>query len=430
MISLLKKIIEFINARKNFIFFSLLKVLVIFLGLVTNIFIIRRLTVSDYGIFSVVMMLVGLITTFGFSWSSAPIVYYGGIEKLKYGNINKTFWSRNIIVGTSLLIITNVFLIFKNQINNYIGLKSSNLILLWLYVSVAEDYLSHYFLAIKKQILSSLLSVTAKIIYLLLVFLLEFDVKTLIILNIISHSSVLLYSLKINKSDVNKFDFDLKWFKEVLNFSIWQLFGFSGLYLINFGDIAVIKYFLTTEDIGIYNAAYKIFNTISSFAYVISSYYAANVSNYFNSKNTKMIYKFFYRERFYIFTVSIFAHFFAMIFSKFLIVTLYGERYLGSVNILNILLIASIFNYLAVFYVIYYNANKKYKVLQYVNLFRAIINIVLDIFFIKIIGIIGPAIATTVAFVLTFLFSVYYCERDIRKLANKRLNFIIEEGEK
>lgn len=94
----MKKLINYIRSRKNFILFSLLKVLIMILGLITNIFIVRKLTVNDYGIFSVASMLIGLITTFGFSWSSFSILYYGSKEKAKYGNFNKTFWARNIII--------------------------------------------------------------------------------------------------------------------------------------------------------------------------------------------------------------------------------------------------------------------------------------------------------------------------------------------
>jgi len=228
------------------------------LGLITNIFIVRKLSVNDFGMFSIALMLIGLITTFGFSWSSSSILYYGSREKAKTGSINKTFWARNIIIAVSLVVTSVLFALFRHQINDYIGLDVAFLILIWLYISVAENYLSQYFLAVKKQLLSSMLSITAKVIYLVMIFIFTFDVKTLIMLNIISHATVLLYIFGINKSDVGKFEFDKDWFKEILNFSLWQLFGFSGLYLINFGDTAVIKHFMTTEDVGIYNAAYKL----------------------------------------------------------------------------------------------------------------------------------------------------------------------------
>ena len=409
------KIISFISKRRNFIIYSLLKVLIMVLSLVTNIFIVRKLTVNDYGVFSVALMFIGLITTFGFSWSSSSILYYGSREKAKTGSINKTFWARNVIIAVSLILTTILFALFRNQINDYIGLDVAFLILIWLYISVAEDYLSQYFLAVKRQLLSSMLSVTAKIIYLVTIFVFTFDVKTLILLNIISHATVLLYVLGMNKKDLGKFEFDKAWFKEVLNFSLWQLFGFSGLYLINFGDTAVIKHFMTTEDVGIYNAAYKLFNAVASFAFVISSYYAGSVSQYFANNESEKIKRFFYKERFMIFGLSTVAHIAVMIFSKPIITTLYGDRYIQSVAIFNVLMIGSIFRYLTVFYMLYYNTNKKHKLQQTINIFRAILNAGLDIVFIQIFGLIGPAIATTIAMFTAFVFSFFYCEKRIKK---------------
>ncbi|AOY75607.1 lipopolysaccharide biosynthesis protein [Clostridium formicaceticum] len=421
-------ILSLIVSKKNFIIYALLKVLIMVLSLVTNIFIVRKLTVSDFGVFSVALMFIGLITTFGFSWSSSSILYYGSREKAKTGSINKTFWARNIIIEVSLVITTILFALLRHQINEYIGLDVAFLILIWLYISVAEDYLSHYFLAVKKQLMSSMLSVTAKVIYLLMILIFSFDVKTLIVLNIVSHTTVLLYIAGMDKKDIGKFEFDSDWFREVLNFSLWQLFGFSGLYLINFGDTAVIKHFMTTEDVGIYNAAYKLFNSVANLAFVISSYYAGSVTQYFANNESEKIKRFFYRERFIIFGLSTIAHIVVMVFSKPIITVLYGDRYVQSVIIFNILMIGSIFRYLAVFYTLYYNTNKKHKVLQYINIVRAVLNLVLDIVFIQLFGLIGPAIATAVALIVTFLYSVFYCEKRIKIMSKEgRMNDVTTE---
>jgi len=409
-----KSKIGFITKRKKFITYAMLKVLIMVLSLITNIFIVRKLSINDFGIFSVALMFIGLVTTFGFSWSSSSILYYGSREKAKTGSINKTFWARNIIIAISLMITTILFVVFRQAINEYIGLNVTFLILVWLYISVAEDYLSQYFLAVKKQLMSSMLSITAKVIYLIMIIIFSFDVKTLIILNIISHATVLLYIFGINKDDVGSFEFDKDWFKEVLNFSLWQLFGFSGLYLINFGDTAVIKHFMTTEDIGIYNVAYKLFDAIASFAFVISSYYAGSVSQYFANNEGSKIKRFFYKERLMIFGLSTLAHIVVMIFSKPIITVLYGDRYTQSVVLFNILMIGSIFRYLTVFYMLYYNTNKKHKLQQTINILRAILNLVLDIILVRRFGLVGIAIGTTIAMFLAFLFSFFYCEKRIK----------------
>lgn len=416
----LKKILSFLLARKRFFSFSLLRVASMVLGLVSNIFIVRKLTVGEFGVFSVTLLVVNLITTFGFSWSSSSILYFGSREKEKYGSINKTFWARNIIIFTSLLIVTVGIVLFRDQINAYIGLNIWFLLLLWVYVTVIEDYLNQYFLSVKKQITSSMLSITAKIIYILLIIIIPLDVTTLVVLYIVSHTSVIFYILGINKKDVGKFEFDRNWFKKILNFSLWQLFGFSGIYLLNFGDIAVIKYFLTNEDVGIYNAAYQLFMGVVAFSFVISSYYASNVSSYFASEDYKSIRYFYYRERLFIIAFSIVGHLLLLIFSEPIIETLYGYDYLAAVPIFNILLFGSIIRFFTVFYMLYYNTNGKHQIQQMLNIFTAIINIFLSIIFIKLFGLEGPAYATVIVLLIPLLFSIIYCEKRILLSIKKR----------
>mgnify|MGYP001417875393 CR=1 FL=1 len=357
----MENIIFFIKKRSNFIIYAILKVLTMALSLVANILVVRQLSVTDYGVFSIVSMLLGLITTFGFSWSSSSILYYGSKEKSLYGTLNKTFWARNIIIFFSLILTTILFILFDSQINRYICIDVSYFLLIWLYISVLENYLSQYFLAVKKQLRSVMLSATAKLVYILLILLISFDVKTLIILNIISHVIVVLYIFGIDRKDIGKFEFDKSWFKQVLNFSLWQLFGVSGLYLINYGDIAVINHFMTKEDVGIYNVAYQLFMAISSFAFVISDFYASNVSMYVAKNKKKQLRSFFYKERWYINALSIIAHIVVIVMAEFIITILYGERYTESVQIFRILMIGSIFRYLSVFYMLYYNTNNKYS---------------------------------------------------------------------
>lgn len=203
-----------------------------------------------------------------------------------------------------------------------------------------------------------------------------------------------------------------------MNFSLWQLFGFSGLYFINFGDTAVINYFMTTEDVGIYNAAYKLFNAIAGFSYIISNYYASSIGSYFTAKQYQKLKQFFYRERFLIFALSVAGHILVILFSRPIISILYGDRYSQSTLILNILMVGSIFSFWGVFNMLYYNTNNMHKINQTINIFRAFFNIFLDIILVKRYGVIGAATATTIAIITSTIISTYYCEASIRKLLN------------
>lgn len=409
----MKRLMKMFLERKRFIAFSVLKLLIMIISLVVNIIIIRKLSVKEYGIYSVAFMLIGLITTFGFTWSSTSIIFFGSKEKAQYGNLNKTFWARNIIMILSILILTLLFVVFRDAVNSYVGIKVSYLILIWLYVSVYEDYLCQYFLAVERQVLSAIMSITSKLIFLILIALLPFNVENLIRLNIISNLTVILYTYSISKKDIGKFEFDRNYFKKILNFSLWQLFGYSGLYLINFGDTAVIKYFMTMEDVGVYNSAYRLFNAAAGFAFIIPSFYASRVSIYFENKEYSKIKSFYYRDRVLIFIVSTLIHIIVMLYATPIIKLLYGSQYIAAAKVLNILLIGSIFRYLSVFYTLYYNISGKHKILQLINIATAVLNVVLDVVFIKRFGILGPAYATVISLILALVFSIYYCERKI-----------------
>src|SRR5699024_2001384 len=114
---------NYILTRRKFLSFSLLRVSGMILALISNIFIVRRLSVDDFGIFSVALLVVNLITTVVFSWSSSSILYFGSKEKEKYRRINKTVWARNIIIFISLVVATLAIVLLRNQIDDYIGIN-------------------------------------------------------------------------------------------------------------------------------------------------------------------------------------------------------------------------------------------------------------------------------------------------------------------
>jgi len=248
----------------------------------------------------------------------------------------------------------------------------------------------------------------------------SYEVEKLILINMISDIIIIVFLVKVNRRDIGKFEFEKSYFKEILSFSLWQFFGFSGVYLVNFGDIAVIKNFMSIEYIGVYNAAYKLYAGIAGLSFVINSFYSPSVSMNIENGDTKELHHFFYRDRVSIISIVILLHLIVILSSKHIVLLLYGSRYLPTVPLINILLIGSIFRYLGVFYMIYYNTTKQYMILQSTNVIRALVNISLDIILIQYFGIKGPAIATILTSIMAFVFSFFYCEKRIKKLCSIR----------
>lgn len=411
---MVKKAIDLLNNKKKLIFFTILRLINAFIGLFINMFIVRKITVEDFGTYSIILTVIGFLTTFGFSWSSSAITYFGAKEKARTGNLSKTFWSRNYIVFGSLSLVLLIFLIFGKQIENYIGLPINYLLIIWLLIKIGIDSLSTYFLAVKKQLTSSLILLVGKIFFLLAAIFLDYSLTELIIINILCDLTGLFYILKIDKVDIGKPTFDKDNFKEILNFGLWQLFGFSGLYLINFGDNFVIKHFLTMEDVGIYNAAYRLFNAIASLSYIFSSYYAPIVVEAIEKKDKKSLKRLFYKERYFLILLLLIPHILVIVFAKQITITIYGVAYVEAIRILQILMIGSFISYINFGSSLIFNSFKKHKILQIVNLVQAIFNVLFNIMLVIKLGILGIAIASVTSIGISVGIKIILSERYLK----------------
>lgn len=415
-------LIKILKEKKGLILFTGMRLLNIFLALVINYMIVARLSTKEFGIFSLVIATIGFLNAFGFSWVSSSLLYFGAVEKIKNGNMRSTFWSKNLIIFMGVLVTGIVFALFNNRISSYIGIKVNNFLFLWLLVKIMLDTLNTYFLAVKKQIISIMVLFLGRVIFIFFMMLLNFNLEKLILINIICEATGIIFMMKVDFKDLGKPIFDKEKFNEVLNFGLWQLFGFSGLYLINFGDNFVIKYFLTVNDVAVYNVAYKLFNAIAGLSLIFSSYYAPIFLQALEMKEKEKIKIIFYRDRIFLNIMILIPHVIVILLSNKIIEIIYGIRYIEAGNILRVLMFASYVRFLTVFNVLIFNGMKKYKILQIINIFQAILNILFDIYLIKKFGLIGAAYGTLIGIVISRFITVVYCEKIIYYLSFKFKN--------
>lgn len=406
--------LEYIKANSKFIKYMAIKITSLFLQLLTTVVIVRKLSVQQYGIYSLAMVFIGLATTFGISWSSSVILYFGVKEKNKTGTMTKTFWSRTIILFFSSCIVILLLLIFESKINSYIGGNLVKLIIIFFIFNCLQSYFQYYLLAVNKQIASALLSLLSGLLYFLFVILISFDAKLLVKLNLFSLLIWLFALIFFRKEDILSFKYDREYLKKIFSFSVAQLAGVVGLYVINFGDNFVIKYYLTVEDVAVYNVGYKMFNVLAGISYFISSFYAPRITNSIVKKNHDDLCELYYKQRKVFLGIFFLGHVFLLLASKYIIPVLFGEKYIISANIFAILIIGSFFVFVNVFYIPFYNATNRYYILQMINIIQALTNIMLDFILVKTIGIYGAAVATVTAITITTLFSLVYCETMIK----------------
>lgn len=413
--------INIIKEKISLIRYVLLKIFDMGIGFLLNLYIVKKLTGYDYGVYTLILTVLGVLITFGFSWTSSSLMYFGVEEKLKYGSLTRTFWARNIILIVSYIIVGIAFLIFSKEINVYLTEPVSIYIFIWMTIRIFTNYLSSYFLAIEKREISIFVSLFIKIVVLIFVFGGNITLKKLLLISIYSEFFGLIWILKVNKTDFGKFIFDKHIFKQVLSFGLWQLFGFSGLYLINFGDNLVIKHYLKIEDVGIYNISYQLFMGMAAFSYIFSNYFAPQVVRGIREKNITLLKNIFVRDRFLIVILLLIPHIFVIMFAKQIIISFYGERYIKAIAPLVILTIQSLFEYYTVFNMIIFNCFKKYSILQIFNIIQAILNILFDIAFVSKLGIIGAAYGTFLSFLILAIIKTWYAKKILEEFKKQVL---------
>ncbi|MBN2279906.1 MAG: polysaccharide biosynthesis C-terminal domain-containing protein [Candidatus Marinimicrobia bacterium] len=405
--------------NQRFINYFFLSLFVKYSTFIFDIIVIHKLSKEHFGQYSLIFMVANLAFTFGFSWHSSVLLYIGAGEKAVKGKFNFTFHARNLITLFFVLFISITFKIGESFLDNYLGIQILGGILLYLYGKIVGDYVRQYFFAVQKQQTAQISVFIARIFQILMILILKVDLQQLILYMSLCEFLPLILIYKFNFNDIRGLRTDWITFKRVLNFSFWQFFGFAGLYVINFGDLAVIKHFLSVEDVATYNAAYRIFFGIAGTSYAITNYFAAYIVEAHKSKNFIRLKKFYKNDRRNIMGLIILGHLVLIATSRWTIPIVCGKQYVESVGIFSILMIVSIFEFFILFYTIFLNTIEKYKLLQTANLFRAFINIFLDIILIQYFGIYGTAIATVLAVIIFTVVLYFFSEPQIKNLYYK-----------
>ncbi len=393
----------------------MISLLVQILGMFTNIIIARKISISDFGTYTIILTVIGLVSTFSFSWSSSMVSFYGSKEISKEGNMRKTIQSRNIILFISFFITGVVFFVFSRQINEYVGKEFSSLLFLWVVIKAVNEYIAYYFIAREKKIISSTVGLVGRVVTVVLLLTLEYDLNELLLMLMVCELLTFGTIKFINKNDFKYTKFNKEYFKEVLSFSLWQLSGTVSIYIINSASLLVINHFYSKADVGIFNAAFKIFAGIFIMSNIITSYYVATLTRYFQNENKKQIKKFYINIRIGLFVLVLLVHLVLFIFADDIFSILYKNEYQSSVQVFQILLVASLCRYWTVFQVLYFNINKMYKFQQMLNISNAVLNILLCIILVPKVGIMGGAFATTFSALLIAIISSIICEPKIYK---------------
>lgn len=415
----MKSMIKFIKKSKllNFLLF---KIGTVILGLGINILIVKKITVQEYGEYTLIMATLSIVSIFAFQSLNGVMMTFGNKEKIKNGRYNKSFTACMLMIGMelffSLIFLKIYILIYNLELNKFYLI----FVILTL-IRALTDFITQYFLIEEKQIFSSFLLFLSRIIGLILINYIK-SLETLLNIQAIYEGFVLIGIFLIKKDRLVPVEFNREIFINSIKFSLWQLFGLLGVMGIQNLLNIIIEKKISLKELAIYGLAYRFYAVISNFAYMFVSYYYSEVVNAFENKNILKIKELYYKKRVYVIILSLIMHIIGYYILFYLIKFYYDNLYLNSLSILKILFLASFIRYIYTFYISYINSNGYNTIYQILNIFGGVLTVICSVILIDRYQILGIATAVLIGNILILILSLIIFEKKILKIVKRKVN--------
>jgi len=253
--------------------------------------------------------------------------------------------------------------------------------------------------------------------------LLKIDVNYIVAIFLISDLLIIIIGFSFIKFKyLFPLNFDKKMIIKIVIYSYPLFFSAWSGYIVNWVDAYVIKYYMALADVGIYQAAYKIFTTLKSFWGVGIVSVTLPIIMVFKTKDQLYKIKDLYLKR-----LVPQASYFGMILITLIILLsdtvfnlIYGSKFDNSIIIFKILVTSqnlTIVSSMLTAIILSYDMTKMLSVL---GISFGIFNILADLILVKQFGIIGAAMATFFVYSMTPVIWLFYINRKFkvkRKLA-------------
>lgn len=364
----------------------------------------RTLSQADFGFLELILATQTFVT---------PIVLFQIVTSVYRFLIDKKKDPQEVFTSSILFIFFSVtlFLIIYLSFNYYynFNLPYINIILCLYVVNVFHIFFKEVARGIGNTIAYSTSGIIKTIVSgsLNILFLVYYGLsyEGVMLAMVFGNITSLIYLFLILKSwdlfRLNKFDF----------LGLKSLLAFSGplipnallWWLISLSDRYLIDYYLDKSELGIYSMAAKISSMLLIFNTVINQAWQSAAIREDKSKSRDK----FYTEVFQIVIVlELFIVFVGAISSKYVVALGLSEDYFSSWPHIPILLAAAMFHFFGTFYGVGYWTSKKMKGALYTSLAAAILNIGINLLFLKHWGIWVASISTLVSYSIMWVLRV------------------------
>lgn len=390
----------------------------------------RVLGAEAYGQYALAVMVATVVATLLINWPNAAIVRFGREELARTGSLSETFASRLGLFGFTLLLAGSALYIFRENLQDYIGLEGSAAYLvvggLTAAIALSEMCVSTVQAADRVRE-SAHLQVVSKAVFLALIGYAALAGADVTFILIACTAGLLMASgralLRVRKV-IGFRAGSVQRAKQMAGYTWALVFGGISGVVVRWVDLVVIKEVLGVAEVGHYSAAYQVFNILGTATAALPSLIFPLMVELRTVGKLGRIRAFIDGLLPHAFLAWNILLAFCVVLAKPVIVLLLGPDFLPAVLPLQILTLGLSFNAIGRAYTGITNAFDLLNRVAFLGIFVGLINLLGDILLIPILGIEGAAISTVFAFAVTHQSYIWLINRR-KDLGNRRSRYRI-----
>ncbi len=386
----------------------------------------RYLGPGGYGKVALILSAISLLYLAAHNWLHRSIMRFGKEEFIQKNHL-RSFTADYLLISI-FCFITAVFLfnVLQKPILQFLEIRHPYafwIIVLGLYLNVTRQFVFEVLKIIRKiklqtllfRIVSKLFIVLA-ILFSILVFL-KLSVNYVIAIFLLSDAVVIGIGLfNIPRRFFSPLQFDRGLLKRILVYSFpLILFSWSN-YVLNWVGTYIVKYYMTMNDVGIYQAAVKILNTVKSFYGMGIVTVTTPIIMVLKTNNNIDKIRNLYLKRFvpYVSYLTMLSVTVIIVFSDILFQLIYGTKFESSIVPFKIIITSVSFSTLGSVFLPIVTSFDMTKMMLKLGLLASFVNISLNFLLVPKFGIAGAAAAGFVTFSLNPVIWYFYLDKEFR----------------
>ncbi len=381
----------------------------IFLGIVSSIIIARTLGPFGKGVFAVLAAIMGIALQFGNFGLHASNIYFVSRDKQKLPQISGNSLWVGLIGGIA---ISGIAYLVSIAFPRLLLGEIKPLFLMIMLISVPFVFISLFLqnilIGLQKIYQYNLIEVAGKffsvIFIVVILVILRRGIRELVILSTLVTALIcLVYIAYFRSFNGFSFKFDIKLFREMLEYGFKTYLSCLFAFLIIRSDMILVNYFLSVSKAGIYSVAVS----FADFLYLLPAtigmmlFPKASAIQDKESKLTKKV------SRFTVLLMLVLC-IFAAVVSKPLILLMYGPQFKDSIVPFLWLLPGILFLSLETIYMNDFASRGNPPIVYIVPAIAFVINIGLNLIMIPRMGIVAASLTSTISYGLMFLVTLEY----------------------